>query len=141
MVKGKTSAKILVAVDSSEYSKRAFQYACMLAKCTGNHLQILNVIEDYVSIGYSITKELEKMGGEILRKYEDKAKSLRLVSVSTLQSRGNPAREILKVADKENVDAIVVGSRGIYSSSRDFVLGSTAYKLAHYSKCTVIIVK
>jgi nucleotide-binding universal stress UspA family protein len=45
------------------------------------------------------------------------------------------------VADKENVDAIVVGSRGIYSSSRDFVLGSTAYKLAHYSKCTVIIVK
>jgi nucleotide-binding universal stress UspA family protein len=141
MLKRKTPTKILVAVDASEYSKKAFEYACMLAQNTSNHLQILNVIEEYVSVGYSIFKQLEKTSKEILRKYEDKAESLGVKSVSTIQSRGNPTEEILKIANRENVDTIVVGTRGLYSSSKEFVLGSTSYKLAHYSKCTVIIVK
>jgi nucleotide-binding universal stress UspA family protein len=141
MLKRKTPTKILVAVDVSEYSRKAFEYACMLAQNTSNHLQILNVIEEYVSVGYSIFKQLEKTSKEILRKYEDRAKLLGVKSVSTVQSRGNPTEEILKIANRENVDTIVVGTRGLYSSSKEFVLGSTSYKLAHYSKCTVIIVK
>jgi nucleotide-binding universal stress UspA family protein len=141
MVKVKKTPKILVAIDASEYSMKAFRYACMLAKCTGSSLQILNGIEDYVNVGYSISKELAKSSKEILRKYEDKAKSLGIESIQILQFRGNPAEEILRVAKKQNVDTIVVGSRGRYSSSKDFVLGSTAYKVSHYSRCTVIIVK
>jgi nucleotide-binding universal stress UspA family protein len=141
MLKRKTPTKILVAVDASEYSRKAFEYACMLARNTGNHLQILNVIEEYVNVGYSIFKQLQKTSKEILRKYGDTAESLGVKSVSTIQSRGSPAEEILKIANRENVDTIVVGTRGLYSSSKEFVLGSTSYKLAHYSKCTVIIVK
>ncbi|HEY7109072.1 MAG TPA: universal stress protein [Nitrososphaeraceae archaeon] len=137
----KRTSRILIAVDASEYSKKAFGYACMLAKCTGSHLQILNVIEAYVNIGYSISKELEKISKELLHKYEEKAKSLGVESIQTLQSRGNPAEEILRAVGKEDIDTVVLGSRGIYSSSREFILGSTAYKLAHYLKCTVIIVK
>ena len=137
----KKTDKILVAVDASEYSKKAFGYACMLAKCTGSHLQILNVIEAYVNIGYSMSKELEKMSKDLLYKYEEKAKNLGVESIQTLHSRGNPAEEILRTVGKEDIDTVVLGSRGIYSSSREFILGSTAYKLAHYSKCTVIIVK
>ncbi len=141
MLKRKTPTKILVAVDASEYSRKAFEYACMLAQNTSNHLQILNVIEEYVSVGYSIFKQLEKTSKEILRKYEDKAESLGVKSVSTIQSRGNPSEEILKIANRENIDTLVVGTRGLNSSSKEFVLGSTSYKLAHYCKCTVIIVK
>jgi nucleotide-binding universal stress UspA family protein len=99
------------------------------------------VIEAYVNIGYSISKELEKISKELLHKYEEKAKSLGVESIQTLQSRGNPAEEILRAVGKEDIDTVVLGSRGIYSSSREFILGSTAYKLAHYLKCTVIIVK
>ncbi|HEY7080189.1 MAG TPA: universal stress protein [Nitrososphaeraceae archaeon] len=139
--KKKRTPNILVAVDASEYSKKALGYACMLAKCTDSNLQILNVIEAYVNIGYSITKELEKMSNELLNKYEGKAKSLGIKSIRTLQSKGNPAEEILRTVSKEDIDTVVLGSRGIYSSSREFILGSTAYKLAHYLKCTVIIVK
>ncbi len=141
MLKRKTSTKILLAVDASDYSRKAFEYACILARNTGNRLLILNVIEEYVSVGYSIFKQLEKTSKEILRKYEDRAKLLGVKSVNTVQSRGNPTEEILKIANRENVDTIVVGTRGLYSSSKEIVLGSTSYKLAHYSKCTVIIVK
>ena len=49
--------------------------------------------------------------------------------------------EILQIADKDGVDTMVVGSRGHYMSSKEFLLGSTSYKLAHYAKCTVIIVR
>jgi nucleotide-binding universal stress UspA family protein len=103
-------------------------------------LQIVHVVEEFGNVGYSISKELEMTGKEILKKYEARAKSLGLPSVKTIHARGNPSEEILKIAIREHVDTIIVGSRGRYSS-KDILLGSTSYKLVHYSKCTVIIVK
>lgn len=132
---------ILVAIDASEHSNKAFKYACVLARNSESHLQILHVIEDYVNVGYSITRELENTGNKLLHKYEARARSVGLLSVNTILARGNPAEEILKIGDKKYVNTIVVGSRGRYASSSDYLLGSTSYKLAHYSKCTVVIVK
>jgi nucleotide-binding universal stress UspA family protein len=68
---------------------------------------------------------------------------LSLKSVNIIQARGNSvAQEILQISDNENVDTIVVGSRGRYLSSNNAILlGSTSYMLTHYSKCTVIVVK
>jgi nucleotide-binding universal stress UspA family protein len=140
LLKVEAFRSILVAVDDSEISDKAFQYACLLARNSDMPLQIVHVVEEPVSVGYSISKELERTGKEILQKYEARAKSFGLQSVKTLQVWGYPTEEILKIADRENVDTIIVGSRGRYSS-KDILLGSTSYKLVHYSKCTVIIVK
>jgi nucleotide-binding universal stress UspA family protein len=52
----------------------------------------------------------------------------------------NAAEEILKISDKESIDTIVLGSRGT-KASRDFHIGSVSYKVSHYAKCTVIIVR
>jgi nucleotide-binding universal stress UspA family protein len=103
-------------------------------------LQIVHVVEELFSIRYSISKELKRTGKEILQKYEARAKSFGLQSVKTLQIRGYPTEEKLKIANRENVDTIIVGGRGRYTS-KDILLGSTSYKLVHYSKRTVIIVK
>jgi nucleotide-binding universal stress UspA family protein len=46
----------------------------------------------------------------------------------------------LEIAEKEKVDTIVVGTKG-QKPTEQFLLGSTSYKIAHYSKCTVVIVK
>lgn|SRR5574341_1296389 len=140
-MKRKTSPHVLVAIDGSEYSRKAFQYACVFARNFETPLVILNVVEEYVDIGFSISKQLERTSKEILHKYEAKAKSLGVKSIKTIQARGRPAEEILKIADRENIGTIIIGSRGNYGSSEDFLLGSTSYKLAHYSKCSVIIVK
>ena len=67
-----TLGKILVAVDGSEYSRKAFHYACTLARNNGSPLKILNVIEGLFNIGYSISKQLEKTSNEILHKYENR---------------------------------------------------------------------
>jgi nucleotide-binding universal stress UspA family protein len=61
-------------------------------------------------------------------------------SVSSIQSVGNPAEEILKITNRKKIDTIVIGSRGKYGTTRD-MLGGTSYKLVHYSKCTVTVVR
>ena len=54
--------------------------------------------------------------------------------------RGDAATEILDYTDKENVDLIVAGSRGL-STFRGWLTGSVSRKLVHYSNCSVLIVK
>ena len=80
---------------------------------------------------------------QMIEKYQSKTKMLSLKSVNIIQARGNSvAQEILQISDNENVDTIVVGSRGRYLASNNAILlGSTSYMLTHYSKCTVIVVK
>ena len=139
-MKRKTSQKILVALDGSQYSHRAFHYACELALNKELPLIIVNVIEEHATVGHSIIRELENSSKQILLKFQTRAKLLGVRSVSTTGSKGNPAEEILKIANSENIDTLVVGSRGRYAT-KDILLGSTSYKLVHYSKCTVIVVR
>ena len=136
----KRKSSILVAIDGSEYSQKAFEYACKLSIDKEMPLLIANIIEEHATIGYSILKELKNSSKELLDKYETRAKSFGLQSVGSIQSVGNPAEEILKIADRKKIDTLVIGSRGRYGTSRD-VLGGTSYKLVHYSNCTVTIVK
>lgn len=137
-------SKILVAVDGSPNAEEAFKYASSLAHKYESKLLIVHILEQHSTIGYSISKELEKDSRQMLEKYKSKAnKTLLLKSVNIIQARGNSvAQEILQISDKENVDTIVVGSRGRYiSSNNEILLGSTSYMLTHYAKCTVIVVK
>jgi nucleotide-binding universal stress UspA family protein len=55
-------SKILVGLDGSEYGEKAFEYACYLAKRCESALLIVHVLEDFVTIGHSILKELEEQG-------------------------------------------------------------------------------
>jgi nucleotide-binding universal stress UspA family protein len=105
-------------------------------------LLIIHVFEELGNIGYSIAKELEQHDREMLQKYQARAKRLvRDTYVDVVEAKGNDAaEEILHTADKENVDTIVVGSRGI-SEAKGFPLGSVSYKVSHHAKCPVIIVR
>jgi nucleotide-binding universal stress UspA family protein len=54
--------------------------------------------------------------------------------------RGDAATEIIGYADKENIDLIIAGARGL-SSIQGWLMGSVSRKLVHYSNCSVLIVK
>jgi nucleotide-binding universal stress UspA family protein len=51
-------------------------------------------------------------------------------------TKGDPAREILGVAQDENIDLIVMPTHG-YGAAEGFLLGSVAAKVLHQSKCPV----
>jgi nucleotide-binding universal stress UspA family protein len=134
-------SKILVGIDGSEYSDKAFEYAIFLASRCKSNLLIVNVLEEYGNVGYSISKELERHSKELLETYRQKAKKSSLSSVATIQLRGiSAAGQILGLADTKGVDTIVIGSRGPHEV-KEFLLGSTTYKIVHNAKCTVVIAK
>ena len=138
--KRKKLPSILVAVDGSKYSDRVFEYACELSIMKNIPLIIINIVEEYSTIGQSILRELKKSSSEMLLSYKSSAESQGILSVRTIHSVGNAVEEILKIANRNYIDTLVIGSKGNYGTSED-MLGGTSYKLVHYSKCTVTIVK
>jgi len=135
-------SKILVAVDGSKYSDKAFEYAISIIQNHKQQLLLVHVIENLGNIGYSNFNQLKQDSQIILQKYITKAESKGLKSsLRIIEDEGNsPAEKILDISEKEKVDTIIVGTKG-QKPSEQFLLGSTSYKVAHYSKCTVIIVK
>lgn len=135
-------SKILVAVDGSKYSDKAFEYAISIIQNHKQQLLIVHVIENLGNIGYSNFNQLKQDSQIILHKYITKAESKGLKSsLRIIEDEGNsPAEKILDISEKEKIDTIIVGTKG-QKPSEPFLLGSTSYKVAHYSKCTVIIVK
>jgi nucleotide-binding universal stress UspA family protein len=135
-------SKILVGVDGSEYSDKAFEYAVSMIQNHKQQLLIVHIIEDLGNIGYSNFNQLKQDSQTILQKYRTMAERKGLKSsIKIIEDQGNsPAEKILDIAETEKVDIIIVGTKG-RKPLEQFLLGSTSYKVVHYSKCTVIIVK
>jgi nucleotide-binding universal stress UspA family protein len=140
-------SRILVAVDGSENADRAFEYAAYMAKqCEAEQLFIINVIQEF---GRSIrawekrdsfVKELEQDSKELLEKYRSKAQSQAFTTVKVLSAAGNAGEEILRAAEKGEVDTIVVGRRGL-STASELLLGSVSHNVIHNAACPVVIVR
>lgn len=133
-------SSILVAIDGSKYADKAFEYACELSIMKNIRLIIINVVEEYATIGNSILRELKKSSTNILHEYKGRAESLGIQKSSTISRVGNAAEEVLKIANRKYIDTLVIGTRGKYGTSDD-MLGGTSYKLIHSCRCTVTVVK
>jgi nucleotide-binding universal stress UspA family protein len=53
---------------------------------------------------------------------------------------GRPAEEIIKYAEENTIDLIVMGHIG-KSAAAGFLLGSVSQKVSAHSKCSVMIIK
>jgi len=130
-------SKILVPVDGSNYSKKALKYAIALAQKHNAALTLVNAAKGASPVFGR--DDAEKVGESILN--EDK----QLVKVQGLKPEtrlefGAPAKIITELAEKENYDLIIMGSRG-RSGIRRFLLGGVSDKVAHASKTSILIVK
>lgn len=131
---------ILVAVDGSKFADKAFEYACELSIMRNIPIIIVNVVEEYATVGHSILRELKKSSKRMLHEYKGRAETLDIRNARTIQCVGNAAEEILKNANSKNIQTLVIGNKGKYGTPKD-MLGGTSYKLVHYSNCTVAVVK
>jgi len=142
-------SKILVAVDGSPFAKRALKYAVEIAKRYGAKLILLHVVlrrfyavtpsEAGVLATTVFVKEMEAEGQGIIKEAEDLVK-IEGVNYECKMVQGVPADEIVKCAQAESVDLIVIGSRGL-TEVRAFLLGSVSDKVSHHAKCPTLIVK
>jgi nucleotide-binding universal stress UspA family protein len=143
--------KILCPTDFSEPSYEAIKAAGELAYHFGSELHIVHVIAPVpiipVPIGpepsaFDVTlyeQELEisskRALEEVVNQLESKELKTRLTAL-----RGNPADEIARTADEENVDLIVIATRGRAGLDR-LIFGSVADKIVRLAKCPVLTIR
>jgi len=145
---------ILAAIDGSDSSMKAVDYAIELAKKQNNsRLTLLNILDmDTIkqlssSIITAPTYGLEeyelhkKAALEWLDEIKKKCENERIQTEIKVIGGPSPVSDsILIYAENENVDLIVVGTKG-RSGFRKLLLGSVASKVVTYAHCPVLVVK
>ncbi len=146
--------KVLVAVDGSENSDRALDFAVDLAEKYSASVTVLNVseppamgavpMEPTTVSGESMVvfaKDLRRFHEEILSKAVAHAKAFKpSVEVSWKYSEGDPALQIVAVAKEGGFGIVVVGHRGL-GRVRGMFLGNVSEKVVHLAPCPVVIVR
>lgn len=143
---------ILCAYDGSEHAKKALSTAMRL--CKENEQTVLHVIHTikfepipnnvYGEMGVSNVQTLymdlaKQQGEQTLNDAVDTVNQAGLKAHGLL-FYGDPATTILEFAEENNVDLIVMGSRGL-STFKELFLGSVSHKITQSAKCSVLIVK
>jgi nucleotide-binding universal stress UspA family protein len=137
---------ILVAMDGSDASQRAFVRAVEEAKVWNARLHVIYVVEtglfsslpadNTVEIMYRV---LEKEGNAVL----EQAKIITAekgVSLIPHMKQGHAGSEIITLASKEKIDLIVVGSHGKSQADR-LLIGSVSTFVVTHSKVTTMVVR
>lgn len=135
--------KILVPVDGSPNALKALETAADWAKAhTPSKVLILAAVPVFADLeeGRYIEEKLEKQANAALAQAKARAQELGLIFSTFLAKGPSVAEEIVETAKREQVDLIVIGSRGLGAKTSSFV-GSTASKVVAYSPCSVMVVK
>lgn len=137
---------ILVAIDGSEQSDKAFQEALIICQRNQAKLYIISVINsaELTTSAYSFSKlftqEKERLETEMLKKIYD-ANQAGVPDVEAIVEVGDPKRFIIKaVSDHYPVELIVIGATGKGTLSRALV-GSTTDYVVNHAPCSVFVVK
>jgi nucleotide-binding universal stress UspA family protein len=125
-------SKILVAVDGSETSINAAGYAIAMAKKDNAQLIVLTVI-----VKENDKVEAQQWFDKIGKKAQENNIQLKTEIIDIPMSVEGA---ILNYAESENVDLIVIGTRG-RSGITKMLLGSVASEVVTYATCPVMVVK
>ena len=136
--------RIVVAIDGSEPSDRAFEKAVELAALTGSQLVALAVegpLPAYAAtVGEvdEVKREKDAFFGRLVAGARARAEGAG-VAVEVELRAGRAAELITRFARERNADLIVLGHRGHFL--RDHLLGSTADRVDEQADCPVMIVR
>jgi nucleotide-binding universal stress UspA family protein len=145
--------RILCAIDFSDSSITAMNYAMSLAKEADAHLTLLSVVD----IPVGLWPDTKRAGRDLppdLRKYIETSEAERRESlnalvppdartyctIDTTVATGTPWRQILSTANDLKSDLIVMGVRGRGAVDL-FLFGSTAHHVVRQATCPVLTLR
>lgn len=137
---------ILVAIDGSAASEKAFDRAVDEARVWNARLHVVYVVETglFASLPTDNTVELmyrvlEKEGEDDLNKAKTAA-AAKGVTATTHMKQGHAGSEIVSLAAQEKVDLVVVGSHGKSRADR-ILIGSVSTFVVTHSTVTTLVVR
>jgi len=139
---------ILVPVDLSNQSTRAFKVALDIAKKRNSKVTILSCIEVYAwhNLYYELrpNSQLMKKQKKVIKKHFEKLESLaekNNISVkSKILTSESVVNDIVTFAKSRKHDLVVIGSHGRTGFDK-WLLGSVANGVSQKTKCPILIVK
>ncbi len=152
----KTINKILVAVDGSDKSLEAAEYALLIARGMDASLILLNVLEtepwlhgkkpyewgsneELDKVYHKEKEEMEQSIRDIRNKAKEMDVNVKTEILMTPQTK-SVAYAIVEYAEDKEVDLIIMGTRGM-SGIKRMLLGSVATGVVTYAHCPVLVVK
>lgn len=142
----KTYKNILVAIDGSDASKKAFERALTIAKQNDAKLTITHVIDSrafstpqaYDKVLIEREKEYVK---EFMKDYLQEAKKAGIKNLDSVLEYGSPRVKISKdIAKRVEADLIICGATGLNAVER-FLIGSVSESIVRYSPCDTLVVR
>jgi len=136
---------ILLASDLSETSDQVIQRASEIAQENNATLNIIHVMEHSpvayggefsIPIDPNLEQSLEANAREALAKVGEE---FNIPSENQYVTPGTVKTDVIGLADKLNVDLIIVGSHGHHGI--DVLLGSRANAILHAAKCDVLAIR
>ena len=141
--------KILVGTDGSPPSLKSVREAAGLAKAMGSELIVVCAYEPVDQATLERWKDeapaefgwrfSPTSGAETAAEKGREAAEEMGVTPRAVIEPGEAADALIRVAEREGVELLVVGNRGMAGATR-FLLGSVPNKVSHHAPCDVLIV-
>jgi universal stress protein A len=134
---------ILVPVDLTDKNLRAIETACDLALETGGGLTFLHVIETLDLPFDEMAGFYERLEKEAVLRMAELAEPVVAAGVDVGQQieYGKRAEQIVKFAEREAVEIIVLNSHRVKLEDPGSGWATLSYKIAILAQCPVLLVK
>jgi nucleotide-binding universal stress UspA family protein len=150
--------KIMIATDGSTCSGIATEKGIEFAHLSGGTVYAVHVVptaylfpmDGYYSssmginpdwqLMYEVMSESLKKQGQQAVNYVKSLGEMKGVSVESVLLEGNPSDELIRYAEEEKMDIVIMGTLGKTGLDR-FLLGSVAGNMVRHSKVPVMVVR
>jgi nucleotide-binding universal stress UspA family protein len=135
--------RILVAVEHSAADRTILTHVTALARLTGAELLLVHVADGWAARNFDQLKLRESEEMQSDRAYLDGLKdelAAQGLSVNTQLALGDPAHELIRVADEQRVDLIAMSTHG-HRGLSDVIHGATADRVRHMVKIPVLLLR
>ncbi|XP_061187779.1 universal stress protein YxiE-like isoform X2 [Saccostrea echinata] len=141
-----TGRKVAIGIDESAFAEQAFDFYADNVKKEDDYVFLIhtperyNVMDASATVLQEILDEIKVKVKKLEEKYKKKMAEKGVKSGKFITRQGDPGEAIVHVAERENCNLIITGSRGM-GVFRRTILGSVSDYVVHHSPCPVLICK
>lgn len=137
---------IIVAIDGSEASEKAFNKAVKVTKINEARLILTHVVDSRTfataeAYDRTLAERADEYAKELLDRYVLIANKAGIDNLVRYVDYGSPKVKIAKdITKKFDVDLIICGATGMNAVER-FLIGSVSESITRYATCDVLVVR
>jgi len=139
--------RILAPIDFSDCSLKALDYAAGFARSFQAWITLIHVVQVPYGTGEAVIVDLDRIRQRMREDSERQLAALvtkltrdQEISMDIIVREGNPYAEIVRVAQEQRIDLIIIATHG-HTGIKHVLLGSVAERVVRHASCPVLVVR